>query len=100
MIVPYYKGLSVSLKKVCNKHGVQVYFKGGTTIKNLLMAPKDQHPIQKRVESYTDISVTGWSVMKSILENLEEHLERGSKNTKRPLLQYKTIIRSLVRMSP
>ena len=45
MIVPYYKGLSESLKKVCSKHGVQVYFKGGTTIKNLLMAPRDQDPI-------------------------------------------------------
>ena len=48
MIVPYYKGLSESLKKVCSKHGVQFYFKGGTTIKNLLMASKDQDPIQKK----------------------------------------------------
>ena len=48
MIVPYYKGLNESLKKVCSNHGVQVYFKGGTTIKNLLKAPKDQDPIQKK----------------------------------------------------
>ena len=34
----------------------------------------------KRVGSYTDTNVTGWSVMKSILENQHEHLERGSKN--------------------
>ena len=27
---------------------VQGYFKGGTTIKNLLMAPKDQVPMRKR----------------------------------------------------
>ena len=40
-------GLSESLKKVCSKHRVQVYFKGGNTIKNLLVAPKDQDPIQK-----------------------------------------------------
>ena len=40
--------MSESLKKVCSKHGVQVYFKGGNTIKNLLMAPKDQDPIQKK----------------------------------------------------
>ena len=48
MIVPDYEGLSESLKKVCSKHEVQVYFKGGTTIKNLLMAPKYQDPIQKK----------------------------------------------------
>ena len=46
--VPYQRGLSESFKRTCNNHGVQVHFKGGTTIKNLLMAPKDQDPIKKR----------------------------------------------------
>ena len=48
IIVPYHRGFSESFKKVCNNHGVQVYFKGGTTIKNLLMAPKDQDPMKSR----------------------------------------------------
>ena len=48
MVVPYHKGSSESLKKICGKHGVQVYFKGGHTIKSLLMAPKDQDPIFKK----------------------------------------------------
>ena len=48
MVVPYYKGVSKSLKKICGKHSVQVYFKGGHTIKSLLMAPKDQDPILKK----------------------------------------------------
>ena len=42
--VPYYKGLSESVKKKCSNYGVQVYFRGGTTIKNLLVAPKDKDP--------------------------------------------------------
>ena len=42
--VPYQRGLSESFKKTCNNNGVQVSFKGGTTIKNLLMAPKDWSP--------------------------------------------------------
>ena len=46
--VPYYKGLSESVKKRCSNYGVQVYFKGGTTIKNLLMAPKDIEPMMKK----------------------------------------------------
>ena len=45
--VPYYKGLSESVKKKCNNYGVQAYFRGGTTIKNLLMAPKDKDPMLK-----------------------------------------------------
>ena len=48
IVVPYHRGLIESFKKVCSSHEVQVYFKGSTTIKNLLMAPKDQEPIQKR----------------------------------------------------
>ena len=48
MVIPCYKGISESLKNTCRKHGVQVYFKGGNIIKNLLMAPKDQDTIQKK----------------------------------------------------
>ena len=47
MVVPYYKGLSESIKRSCRKYGVQAHFKGGLTIKNLLMAPKDKDPILK-----------------------------------------------------
>ena len=45
---PYYKGLSESVKKKCSNYGVQVYFRGGTSIKNLLMAPKDKDPMLKK----------------------------------------------------
>ena len=48
IIVPYQRGLSESLKRTCANHGVQVYFKGGRTIKSLLMAPKDQDPIKNK----------------------------------------------------
>ena len=48
IVVPYYKGLSESVKKRCSNYGVQVYFRGGTTIKNLLMAPKDIDPMMKK----------------------------------------------------
>ena len=47
-VVPYYQGLSESVKRTCNKHGVQVYFRGGVTIKNPLMVPKDQDPMLKK----------------------------------------------------
>ena len=45
MILPYVRGLSKSMKNICNKHGVQVHYKGGNTIKGLLMAPKDKDHI-------------------------------------------------------
>ena len=46
--VPYYRGLSENVKKKCTNYGVQVYFKGGTTIQNLLVAPKDKDPMMKK----------------------------------------------------
>ena len=48
MVVPYYQGLSESIKRSCKKYGVQVHFKGGLAIKNLLMAPKDKDHILKK----------------------------------------------------
>ena len=46
--VPYCRGLSESIKQRYKNYGVQVYFRGGTTIKNLLMAPKDLDPMMKK----------------------------------------------------
>ena len=48
IVVAYHSGLSESIKNLGKKFGVQVYCKGGTTIKNLLMASKDRDPIQKQ----------------------------------------------------
>ena len=48
MVVPYHQGLSERIKRSCNKFGVQVFFKGGQTIRNLLMAPKDKDPITNK----------------------------------------------------
>ena len=45
IVAPYTKGLSESIKNVCKKYGIQVYFKGVRTIKDLLVAPKDKDHI-------------------------------------------------------
>ena len=47
MLLPRWQRLSESIKRSCRKHGVQLHFKGGLTIKNLLMAPKDKDHILK-----------------------------------------------------
>ena len=40
MILPCVRGLSESMKNICNKHGVQLHYRGGNTIEGLLMAPQ------------------------------------------------------------
>ena len=72
LVVPYIQGLSESLKKVGGKHWVQAYFKGGQTIKGLLMVLKDKNFINKNVGCDTGSGVTGWIIMRNTWVNLQE----------------------------
>ena len=36
--------MSEGIKHICRKYGIQVHFKGNTTIKQILMKPKDTDP--------------------------------------------------------
>ena len=46
--VPYFQGISESLTNICQRYGIWVHFKGGATIKNLLVSPKDKDSITKK----------------------------------------------------
>ena len=48
IVVPYMKGLGESCKNICRRYGVEVYFKGGRTIRDLLVHPKDKDTILKK----------------------------------------------------
>ena len=48
IVVPYMKGLSETSKNICRKHGINMYFKGGNTIKELLVHPKDRDNILQK----------------------------------------------------
>ena len=45
IVIPYTQGLCESIKRICGRYGIQTHFKGGTTIKNLLVSPKDKDPM-------------------------------------------------------
>ena len=42
IVVPYMEGMGESLKKICRRHGLDMHFKGGRTLKNILVSPKDE----------------------------------------------------------
>ena len=48
VVVPYVKGISESFKELLEKHGVNVYFRGGVTIRSQLMRPKDPDDNMKK----------------------------------------------------
>ena len=45
IVIPYTQGLCESIKKICGRFGIQTHFKCGSTIKNLLVSPKDKDPM-------------------------------------------------------
>ena len=42
IVIPYTQGLSECIKKICGRYGIQTHFKGGRSIKSLLVSPKDK----------------------------------------------------------
>ena len=48
IVIPYAKYLSESFKNTCGKHRIQVFFRGGNTIRNFLLGPMDKDNITKK----------------------------------------------------
>ena len=46
IVIPYTQGLEESIK-ISGKYGIQAHFKGNRTLKQLLVKPKDQDPMDK-----------------------------------------------------
>ena len=64
--IPYTQGLCESIKKICSRYGIQTHFKDNSTIKNLLVSPKDKDPIAKKVGLSTGSNAGTSHVMMSI----------------------------------
>ena len=45
IVITYTQGLCENIKKICGRYGIQTHFKGSSTIKNLLVSPKDKDPL-------------------------------------------------------
>ena len=49
IVVPYIQGIGDSCKNICRKQGVNMYFKRGNTIKDLVVHPKDRDTILQKI---------------------------------------------------
>ena len=45
IVISYTRCLCESIKKICGRYSIQTHFKGGKTIKSLLVSPKDKDPL-------------------------------------------------------
>ena len=48
IVIPHTQGLGESIQKICGKYGIHAHFKGNRTLKQLLVKPKDQDPMDKK----------------------------------------------------
>ena len=53
IVIPYTQGLCESIKKISGRYGIQTHFKGGRTIKSLLVPPRTKTQWSTKVVSYT-----------------------------------------------
>ena len=49
IVIPYTQGLYKIIQMICSKYGIQTHFKGNSTIKNLLVSPKDKDPMENKL---------------------------------------------------
>ena len=63
IVIPYTQGLSKSIKKICVRYGIQTYFKGSNTIRNLLVSPKDKDPMVNQSGPFIGSNVVATTVM-------------------------------------
>ena len=42
IVIPYIQGLGESIKHICTKYGIQTYFKGNSTLRQILVKPKNK----------------------------------------------------------
>ena len=63
IVIPYTQGLCESIKKICGRYGIQIYFKGSNTIRNLLVSPRDKDPMVSKSGATTGSSVVTSLVM-------------------------------------
>ena len=89
IVIPYSEGLCESYKTICSKCGIQVHFKGGNTLKNLLMFQKDREAMTECDDEYIGESA------RTFEERYKEHLKAPS-----PILNTKILLATQQQWNP
>ena len=86
IVIPYTQCLGESIKNICSKYGIQTHFKGNRNLKQLLVNPKDQDPIDRKSgaiymyqcgEYVCDEEYIG-ETSRTLWEKYKEHLKEPS----------------------
>ena len=89
------KGWVKATREFARSMGLKYISKEVIPSKTSSWLPRIKIHSSRKVESYIDTNVTGWILMKSILESQQEILKRGLRNILRPHPPYMTILTPL-----
>ena len=81
VVIPYMKGIAESFKKIYGKYGIQTYFRGNTTIKQILMKPKDKDPKDKKSVVIYSYQCGDIACSEEYIGKTSRTLGRGTGNT-------------------
>ena len=98
IVIHYTQGLCESIKKICGRYGIQTHFKGGNTIKNLLVSPKDKDPMVSKSGARYWFQCGYLTCDDEYMGKPPGLLEKGSKSTWRTLPPF--IIIATIQTSP
>ena len=84
IVVPYVKGMSESCKNTCRKHSIEMHFKGGNTIKDLLVHPEDKDTILQKSGVIHRYKCARVDCEEEYIGNQAEVLQKGSENMRPP----------------
>ena len=65
IVISNTQGVWKNIKKICSGYGIQTHFKGNSTIKNLLVSPKDKEPWPTKMGPSIGLNVRTTHVMMS-----------------------------------
>ena len=85
------------MKKICSRHCIQIHFIGNSTIKNLLVSPKDKEPMENKSRAICWYQYGDLACDEEYKERRLGPLEQVSKNTNRnnPIYIHIVIIQAI-----
>ena len=90
-----------SIRNICSKYGIQTYFKGNKSVKNILVChQKINTSWNRKVELFIGTGAKSWNLMMSTYENQVENLVKCSKNILKYFHPYMATRPSLATPSP
>ena len=88
IVIHYTQGLCENIKKICGRYGIKTHFKGSSTIKNLLVSPKEKDPMVSKSGAIYRFQCGDRTCDDDYIGETSRTFGEGLKSTRRTSLPY------------